>query len=357
MKRKFVGIIVLCMLLITSCSFLPDINQQQKDGLNSVDDKKEDVSNNNSVDQLHNMEQSNETQQEETMVRYTTFYYQDNDGLLIPITRKTVRVEGIGKAAINSLVDVPVIREDVGRVGLYPVLPSDLRINGMTIRDGLAILDLNEQILKYQTEQNERNIIDSIVYTLSEFHTIDRVQLLINGEKYNTLKFGTPISTAISRQGINSINIDQSANESNKEIIEVYYTKLIHNKYLYYVPVSKEINSPTSDANRYMKTLDKLIRGDIGYTSLKSYVPEKSSLQGIQVDGQTVILDFNDAILNATESDTSFNIMLKQILLSFKQFGKVKKIKITVNGKSIDLPQQYGGRKELKVPDYANQFQ
>ncbi len=46
--------------------------------------------------------------------------------------------------------------------------------------------------------------------------------------------------------------------------------------------------------------------------------------------------------------------MLKQILLCFKQFGKVKKVRITVNGKSLQLPGEYAGKESLEVPVHAN---
>lgn len=356
--RNIVIFMIIFVLIFSGCGLSQKTNGPGDGGNHHMDQDKEDAPNRNSErDSAKSTPTSvseGSREEDDATMRYTTFYYQDEEGLLIPVTRKIARVEGIGKAAINGLVDIPVIREDVGRVGVYPVLPGEMHINGMTIRDGIAVLDVNEHILDYKAEQNERNILNAIVYTLTEFDTIEGVQLLINGEKYDTLRFGSPIHSPQKRKGINSFNEDSI--DDDKEEIEIYFTKLVNNQYMYYVPVTQAIDNPTGDMDRYMKTVNELIKGDVGNTKLKSYVPANTKLKGIQVYGQTVILDFNDAILNATDSNTSFDIMLKQMLLCFKQFGKIKSVKITVNGSPLKLPGLNAGQNALEVPVFANQF-
>lgn len=364
MKKILVIYMIICMTLLSGCSFMPMDSNPGANQSNQTDDSRKEgiyysTDGEKDAKQDAEKEKSSTNQENEDLMRYTTFYYQDSEGLLIPITRKTPRIEGIGKASIRALIDTPVIREDIGRVGLYPVLPAGVEINGMTIRDGLAKIDFNKQIAlgEYSTKQQERNILDAIVYTLAEFHTIDRVQILIEGHKYDTLKFGCPIAEPLINEGINRLGDNMGEDGStNGELVEVYFTKLINNKYLYYVPVSRIIQNPTSDIEAYMKTLKELIKGDVGDTHLKTYIPAQTTLNGIQVEGQTVILDFDDEILNATASNTSFDIMLNQILLCFKQFGKIRKVKITVNGKALELPEKYAGKTALEVPVYVNQF-
>ncbi|MBZ4646329.1 MAG: Lipoprotein LpqB, GerMN domain protein [Clostridia bacterium] len=368
MRNIFVTFIIICMAFFSGCNIIDGKSKEvykENDAAkkNAVNEQKPANSDNQIIQDNENGDKNKANSSTQPLennnsddMRYTTFYYQDADGLLIPVTRKTARIQGIGKAAIYSLVDVPVIREDIGRVGLFPVLPGGTRIMGMTINNGIAAVDFNDRILDYDTEQKEKNILNCLVYTLTEFDTIESVQILKNGEKLKTLKFGSAVDLPLTRQRINSFMDNKNNVDSNKEHVEVYFTKLVNNKYMYYIPVSRPINKPTSDIDRYMKTLNELIKGEIEGKGLKSYVPKKLGIKGIQIDGQTVILNFDDEILNATHSTASFDTMLKQITLCFKQFGKVKKVKINVNGKALEFLGENKGKDVLEVPLYANQF-
>ncbi|MGE4283550.1 MAG: GerMN domain-containing protein [Clostridia bacterium] len=363
MKKVFILFVIFCMILMSACSLITDKDKPVYREGSILEEHKETAKTNTPVQVNQNKPAVDLTKVDgatskagSSEDRYTTFYYQDQDGLLIPITRKTPRVEGIAKTAIHSLIDMPVIREDVGRVGLYPVLPRGAVINGMTIKDGTAVIDFNEKLINYDSQDDESNIMSSIVYTLTEFDTINKVQVLVNGNKISGQKSENRSDIPMLRNGINSLDGYINHSEENKEPIEVYFVKLINNKYKYYVPITKYINKPTGDFDRYSRTLNELIKGEAGNNGLKSYIPKNTTLKGVQVEGQMVILDFDDEILSGTATDASFNTMLDQIVLCFKQFGRVKKVKVLVNGKPLEFPVDYKGKEALDVPVYVNQF-
>jgi len=131
-----------------------------------------------------------------------TLYYQDADGYLVPATRMISRQEGIARASVNALVDSAINREQLEYYGLYPVLPAGTKILGLTIRDGTAIIDFSENILNYEDERDEVNIFSSVVYTLTEFDTVDDVIILINGYNDVELKFGSNISGKLNRDNV-----------------------------------------------------------------------------------------------------------------------------------------------------------
>lgn len=297
-------------------------------------------------------------QQSQDDMRDTTFYYQDKEGLLIPITRKMDRIEGIGRAAILALVDVSVIREDIGRIGLYPVLPTNVEIKGMSINDGLAVVDFNKYIaLGYTDKRQEQNILHAIVYTLTEFHTIDEVQILIDGEKYESLRFGCPIDVPLRREGINTlIENEDIHNDDALEQVEIYFTKIVDGHYLYYVPISTTIQNVTGDVERYTKTIKALLKGNPNTRGLKTYIPDDTVIKGIEVEGQTIILDFDEKILSAPKSDADLEKMLDQIILCFRQFDQISKVSVTANGKMLEVPGKYEGQQVIDVPMYVNQF-
>jgi germination protein M len=347
MRNLILIISILCLILFAGCSIIKenagiiknDNSSLQDEGVENL--QKGETQNAVSVYADSNkdvVKSGSLTNRGNSEMRYTTLYYRDSSGIFIPITRKTSRVEGIAKAVLYALKDTPVNREDIKRIGLFPVFPTDFFINGMTIKDGIAVVDINDKI--------DEDMMKAMTYSLAEFDNINQAKILVKGYE----------CTDIYREGINT-NINRNrknSKDAGEEDIEVYFTKLVENKYLYYVPVSRKITISTGDTDKYLKTINELIKGDTGNKDIKSYVPDKSVLKGIQVDGQTVTIDFNDAILNADISSVGFNNMLKQILLCFKQFGKVKKVRITVNGKSLQLPGEYAGKESLEVPVHAN---
>ncbi|WHH60530.1 GerMN domain-containing protein [Petroclostridium sp. X23] len=361
MRKILIMFMVFSMILLSACSLVTDKSKPVYNEDSHLENRETDEKSGSSQNKIDkpaaNVSGTNTASSDSTdEKRYTTFYYQDKDGLIIPVTRKTDRVEGIAKAAILSLVDIPVIREDIGRVGLYPVLPAGTHINGMTIKDGTAVVDFNEQVLNYTSEKDKAIIMNSIAYTLTEFDTINSVQLLINSNSISSYKTDDTIDMPLRRSGINVL--DDAANDigETKEPVEVYFVKLINNKYMYYVPVTKYIHKPSSDFDRYTRTLNELIKGEVGESNLNSYIPKDAALKGVQVEGQTVILNFNEEILSSTASDVGFNTMLNQIGLCFRQFGKVKNIKILVNGKALEFTGDNKGKESLDVPVYVNRF-
>jgi germination protein M len=86
---------------------------------------------------------------EDDELREMILYYRDNRGFIIPVMRRVPQEEGIGKTAINLLIDEPGLREDLALVGLLPVLPAGTEIIGMSINEGLAkkLWDLKNKMM------------------------------------------------------------------------------------------------------------------------------------------------------------------------------------------------------------------
>ncbi len=360
-KRSIIALIVGIILITGGCSFeetVPEPKHHEYPPMQNDVEQGEDTD----KDPLNTEEQRtthpNIQHQAQDDMRDTTFYYQDKEGLLIPITRKTDRIEGIGRASVHALVDMSVIREDVGRVGLYPVLPANVQINGMSINNGLAVVDFNKYIaLGYTDKRQEQNILHAIVYTLTEFHTIDMVQIVIDGQKYENMRFGYPSDVPLKREGINTL-LENSDLPSDDEVehVKVYYTKVVDKGYFYYVPVSTIIPNASEDVERYTETIKALLKAPPSEQGLKTYIPVNTVLKEIKVEGQTAILDFDDKILAATQADSNLEKMLDQIALCFRQFDRIKNVKVTANGKALEIPSKYAGQQVLEVPKYVNQF-
>lgn len=123
-------------------------------------------------------------------VVYSTLYYQTSDRMLVPVNFPIPKQEGMGKAAVSLLVDSAALREKLRYYDLYPVLPEDTVVLGMTIKDGVAKVDFSKDLLQYGSKKEEENVFNSIAFSLTEFITIDKVEIFVEGQKLEQFKFG-----------------------------------------------------------------------------------------------------------------------------------------------------------------------
>ncbi len=87
------------------------------------------------------------------------------------------KTEGVAKAALAELIS-----GKVSTSGAYRVLPADTRILGVKIENGLATVDFSKEVLKANVGAAAEELgIKSIVNTLTEFPTIQKVQFTVEG--------------------------------------------------------------------------------------------------------------------------------------------------------------------------------
>jgi len=101
----------------------------------------------------------------------------------VPETRKTERVgdELTAEVVVREIIAGP---EDPH---LNRTLPSDTRIISVEIVDKVAYVNLSEEVTAVQGSAGETMAIDSLVYSLTELTNIEQVQILIAGEKEESL--------------------------------------------------------------------------------------------------------------------------------------------------------------------------
>lgn len=279
-----------------------------------------------------------------------TAYYKDAEGTLIPITRDIEKEEGIARAVIRSMVDNAENRGVLSTLGLYPVLPENTEILGINIIDGIAVIDFNNKLLDYNTEIEERNIIASIVYTLTEFNSIKGVRILINGFENKKLKFSGNISGILDRDNI-LINSDKLNVESKTMKLDLYLFKYLNDKYEYLVPISKEYVGILNDMlpEQIVRSLSKKPDKENLFTQL----PENVELINSDIEDKVVTLNFNKKIKNYGGTAREEGL-LKQLLYSMKQIDGVEKVKILIEGKKDDLPEGTDISKDLSIPQKIN---
>ncbi len=128
-----------------------------------------------------------ETAQEPEFGAEVTVYYAkstDTESHLVPVRQKvTAGVEPM-KGALDLLVRGPLPES-----GLERTVPEGTTAKSVTTKGDLAIANFSEEIVTSFVggSWNEALLVGSIVNTLTEFPGITRVQILVNGEKRESI--------------------------------------------------------------------------------------------------------------------------------------------------------------------------
>ncbi|ABW18118.1 GerMN domain-containing protein [Alkaliphilus oremlandii] len=283
---------------------------------------------------------------QEDGLRETVLYYKDEIGLIVPVMRKIPWEEGIAKAAINQLVDEPAVRDNLSSIGLFPVLPTGTEVLEMSINDGLAKVDFNENILSYDTDTDEKAIVQSLVYTLTEFEAIDKVQLLVNGKTLNKLSFGTKVKNPMERENINL----SLALESEELPVIVYYKTTTNGEDSFFIPVTKGVNALKTDIK---SALTALLEGAPEGTGLYSELPAGVVLNDVYVKEGVAYMDFSKEIENIPDNKTHQQSMVYELGLTLREIEPtISQVRILSSGKEIQLNSDVS----LNLPKHVNPY-
>lgn len=362
--KKALCLIFALSILLAGCS-LPagnNANDTAKSSLQPVatqDNKAGDIKNNTKDERTAQSGDKNSTgandgknsEAKESII--VTLYYEDSSGDVIPVTRKLAKQVGIARAAVNCLVDNVSNKSEMEPYGLYPVLPDGTEIKGLNIKEGTATIDFNDKLFDNDGKTAERNVISSIVYTLTNFNTVKNVKILINGRNGGKLKYGTDISGILNRENV-LINSSKANLTKSLTKLDAYLFKTVDDKHFYIIPVSSEFNNLKNED--IPEKLVELASKEYGEKGLYTELPAGVKLLGHSINGDILTLNFNDKIRSYGGGTAREDGILKQILYSAKQVEGIKRVKILIDGKTGNLPEGTDISKELPVPVSINEI-
>ncbi|HEX3031477.1 MAG TPA: GerMN domain-containing protein [Bacillota bacterium] len=113
-------------------------------------------------------------------------YYTSKDGAsLVQESREVVKVPGMARKAMEELLKGPVPAS-----GLSNPIPAGTRLLDINLKpDGLAIVDFSSELKAGHPggSASEALTVYSIIDTLAQFPTVQRVQILLEGQSVETL--------------------------------------------------------------------------------------------------------------------------------------------------------------------------
>lgn len=296
-----------------------------------------------------------ESPEDDQNLRNTVLYYKDDKGFLIPVMRKIPWPEGkgIGKAAIRSLVDNPANRKDMENIGLVPVLPANTEILGMSIDEGLCKVDFTADFQNYVDQEEEVAIVKAVVYTLTEFPTIEKVQIMIEGEQPKKLTYGLNLSQPIARKDIN-----YSGSGKSKGKVIVYYQGTVNGMENYFVPVTKDIEVAENESVTVIRTLEMLIEGPAENSGLFSSIPCSLQVRNVDILDGVAYVDFGEEIKEIKDESIAQDIVKSIALTLTEYYGNdvmLEKVSIMADGKEIDFG-EVTKDEPVVVPTFANEY-
>lgn len=220
-------------------------------------------------------------------------------------------------------------------------------------KDGTAVIDFSKEMKNYAKEE-ERQIVESIAWTLTQFKEVKQVQFQINGEKLAKMPVGgTPLGDGVSRA--NGINFDdeQVADVTNTKPVTLYFMAQNNNKQQYYVPVTRRVVE--GKENDYAAIVDELVKGPIHQSLLNDFNPGVKLITNPKLQDGNLTLNFNENIFINPDKNMISNYVLKSLVLSLTEKKGVKSVSIEVNGKA-NLIDEKGGKliKPVDRPENVN---
>jgi Sporulation and spore germination. len=278
-------------------------------------------------------------------------YLRDSDGFIVPVTLRAVSQAAIAKLTLSKLIDETTNREELSKYGLSPTIPQGTDILGITIQNGVATVDFSGNFINYKTDTDERNMISSVVYTLTQFPSINGVKIMSSGKKLAQMRFGTDVSGVLYRANT-MINADKLNVNTGKEKQDIFVFRNSDESTAYCLPLSIEYDENSDGAN-FAKTVE-LMTG-VNKNGLASLLPEGTKLIGSSVSKGTITLNFSGDIRRYA-GNMREQAILRQLLYTFAQYKGINNVRVYIEGnqnsvlpEGTDLSESFAVSKALNL--------
>lgn len=326
-KISYFILLAAMMIFVAGCGFL---NAGQKEDI----DPPQDVTYEEAESILDDEEATDEEEGEPTIS--TELYLIDRNGFVVPRTFTLPNTESVAKQALEYLVTGGPLENDIP-ADFRTVLPAGTEMT-VNIENGLATVDFNKAFTEYAPE-DEMRILQAVTWTLTQFDTINRVKLQLNGNELKEMPVGgTPIPEHLTRQiGINYDHSDV-VDITNTRPTTVYYIAQNDHE-AYYVPVTKRIRSDAEDF--VTAVVNELVKGPGLESNLYTLLmPDVELVEEPEIKDGIVTLNFNENILSSYDQKIIAQGVLDAIVLTLTEHEEIEGVAIQVNGEEQVLNQE-----------------
>lgn len=256
---------------------------------------------------------------------------------LVPVTLGIKPTNEAAKIAVEKLLAGP--ENDFS----LPTIYEGTKLIDLYLQGATAYVDLTEELLSTTGDLAEQTV-DAIVFTLTEFCTVEDVQILIKGQIQEKLG-AVDISKPIKRSALINYYGDKSSEENTAKI---YFSD---SNAMYLVPIAMQLD--TKDP--YLSALKKLVEGPPEESGLFSTVWQGTKINDFKVEDKVATIDFNSDVLGYGGGSTAETMLINSVLFTATQFSEIESVQFLIEGEQMDFfPEGSDVATPLKAPDKIN---
>lgn len=225
---------------------------------------------------------------------------------------------------IINLLTKGSLYENYLQVNFEPLIPENTKLLNYSLNDKVLKLNFSKEFLLVK-ENDEEKMIESLIYSLCELESIDKILIYVENKKLNELpnsKIKLPVSLDKS-YGINKVYDIKSFKNVTKTTI--YYASKTDDL-TYYIPITKITNN---DANAVEIIVKELKTSPIYESNLISFLNASYELKNYEIMENSVNMSFdNKMLLNLNDENITEKVKYTLSLSIRDTLGKDVSIKI-----------------------------
>ncbi|MBE0448250.1 MAG: GerMN domain-containing protein [Actinobacteria bacterium] len=128
-------------------------------------------------------------------IAVTLYFSDDQAEHLVPEIHQIKKTSTVAKAAMEELIKGPA------ESGHHATIPPETKVLGVEINQNIAYVNFSQELIDqhWGGSAGERMTIASIVDTLTEFKSIQKVQILVEGKVVETIAGHSDVSKPLAR--------------------------------------------------------------------------------------------------------------------------------------------------------------
>ncbi len=288
-------------------------------------------------------EWAEETPDQTAGYRRTVLYYQSDDGMMVPVMKLLPWEEGIGKAALNQLVDTEENRLSSTVMGLKNVVPQGVSFVLSISDDAVATLNICN-LPDLGSVEAEAAMVTAVVNTLTEFPSIEQVQLEFDGKAKKSLPHGTAVNGVMSALPLNEEPLPVNASSADLQRMILYFP---NRSASLNVPVTRYLTGEPT----FAAAMEGLVAGPVD-DSLRGCFPEGTQVLSATILDDAATVNFSKEFASISDTPELEAVALETMQLTAKQFGSIANVVVQVDGKEY----QAASSETMAMPLYANEF-
>lgn len=238
-------------------------------------------------------------------------YFADASGTMyVPVYRPVpVVAKRVAGASLNALIDGP-------RSGMTRLILPETQLKSLVVRDGVAEVDFD----RAPTAAGDIRGYVSIVHTLTQFGTVNRVKFFVNGVEVPATGGIPSERIRLNEWNPDDLSIDEAT------VLPLFF---VSPDGRFDIPVSKLV--PKTDQVA-AATVNALIKGAGIYADkVKQTIPSDTQLRGVTLQNGVATVDVSTAFTAASDRAGAMRTLVE----SLTSWPAITGVKVTVEGQSI----------------------